>query len=205
MPTDRTTRSLAAGKTAPPGAKSRPLKTLQPSSYLAGIDLPPSDDEEVDQVEERAPKARASRAAVDVNTAARSLREVKKDERRKLEAAALAETAARDAAAALAETAARDAAAALWDNPDAYVVTIGGRVLRAGDDAAAAAFTANARDVVVEDFDVSVPGAVTLFEGASLRVSHGRRYGLVGPNGKGKSTLLKLLSWRKLPCRATLA
>ncbi|RCV35701.1 hypothetical protein SETIT_7G261000v2 [Setaria italica] len=192
MPTDRTTRSLAAGKTAPPGAKSRPLKTLQPSSYLAGIDLPPSDDEEVDQVEERAPKARASRAAVDVNTAARSLREVKKDERRKLEAAARAETAA------------RDAAAALWDNPDAYVVTIGGRVLRAGDDAAAAAFTANARDVVVEDFDVSVPGAVTLFEGASLRVSHGRRYGLVGPNGKGKSTLLKLLNWRKLPCRATL-
>jgi ATP-binding cassette subfamily F protein 1 len=36
--------------------------------------------------------------------------------------------------------------------------------------------------------------------GASLRVSHGRRYGLVGPNGKGKSALLKLLAeGRKLP------
>jgi ATP-binding cassette subfamily F protein 1 len=182
-------RSIAAGKPTPPGAKSRSLKTLQTSSYLAGIDLPPSDDEEVEQeeVEERAPKARAraSRAAVDFNTTARSLREVKRDERRNIEAAARAEAAA------------RDAAAALLDNPDAYIVTIGSRVLGDGDDAAAS--TANAKDVVVEDFDVSVPGGVTLFEGASLHVSHGRRYGLVGPNGKGKSTLLKLLNWRMLP------
>jgi hypothetical protein len=40
---------------------------------------------------------------------------------------------------------------------------------------------------------------VKLFDGASLRVSHGRRYGFVGPNGKGKSNLLKLLAWRRLP------
>ncbi|RLM66412.1 hypothetical protein C2845_PM16G21790 [Panicum miliaceum] len=68
-------------------------------------------------------------------------------------------------------------------------------------DATAQLTSDNARHVVVEEFDLSLVGGVTLFEGASLRVSHGRRYGLVGPNanGKGKSTLLKLLNWRKLP------
>ena len=33
----------------------------------------------------------------------------------------------------------------------------------------------------------------------SVKISHGKRYGLVGPNGMGKSTLLKLLAWRKIP------
>uniref|UniRef100_A0A0A9AFY2 ABC transporter domain-containing protein n=1 Tax=Arundo donax TaxID=35708 RepID=A0A0A9AFY2_ARUDO len=184
---DQSARSLAAVKpkfSAAPlvskakDARSKPTKSFQPSSYLAGIDLPPSYDDE-DDVDEHAAKPRASLAPVDLNVAAPPRKEVKKEERRKLEAAA------------------REAAAALWDDPDAYVVTISGRVLTAADSAAAAS-AANARDFVVEDFDVSV-GGVTLFEGVTLRVSHGRRYGLVGPNGKGKSTLLKLLNWRKLP------
>ncbi|KAJ1435451.1 P-loop containing nucleoside triphosphate hydrolase [Sesbania bispinosa] len=38
-----------------------------------------------------------------------------------------------------------------------------------------------------------------LLKNTSMRISHGKRYGLVGPNGKGKSTLLKLLAWRKIP------
>jgi ATPase subunit of ABC transporter with duplicated ATPase domains len=32
-----------------------------------------------------------------------------------------------------------------------------------------------------------------------LTVVHGRRYGLVGPNGMGKTTIMKLLARRKLP------
>jgi len=38
-----------------------------------------------------------------------------------------------------------------------------------------------------------------LMKNASVKISHGKRYGLVGPNGMGKSTLLNLLAWRKIP------
>jgi ATPase subunit of ABC transporter with duplicated ATPase domains len=37
-------------------------------------------------------------------------------------------------------------------------------------------------------------GARTLFEGVSLKLSPGARYGLVGANGSGKTTLLKILA-----------
>ncbi|EEC78169.1 hypothetical protein OsI_17751 [Oryza sativa Indica Group] len=153
--------------------------------HKLGSISPPSDDDDDDELAGAATPRAASFAPVDVNAAApppppqrKEVKTKKKEERRKHEAAA--------------------AAANLWDDPDSYVVTIGGRVLGRGGAAAADAATDNVRDVVVEDSDVSVQG-VALFEGASLRVAHGRRYGLVGPNGKGKTTLLKLLHWRKLP------
>lgn len=56
----------------------------------------------------------------------------------------------------------------------------------------------NIKDIVLENFSVSARGK-ELLKSASLRISHGRRYGLVGPNGMGKSTLLKLLAWRQVP------
>ena len=37
-------------------------------------------------------------------------------------------------------------------------------------------------------------GPQTLFEGVSLQLNAGCRYGLVGANGSGKSTLLKILT-----------
>jgi len=51
------------------------------------------------------------------------------------------------------------------------------------------------KDIKIEKFDISVPGKV-LFQNATLALSHGRKYGLVGPNGQGKSTLLKYISVR---------
>lgn len=38
-----------------------------------------------------------------------------------------------------------------------------------------------------------------LLESTNVLISAGRRYGLVGPNGKGKSTLLRLLARRQIP------
>ncbi len=38
-----------------------------------------------------------------------------------------------------------------------------------------------------------------LLESTGLTITAGRRYGLVGPNGKGKSTLLRLLAKRQIP------
>jgi ATP-binding cassette subfamily F protein 1 len=51
----------------------------------------------------------------------------------------------------------------------------------------------NSLDCIVPSFNISAAGKV-LFQDASLSVIHGRRYGLVGPNGKGKSTLLKMIA-----------
>jgi len=60
----------------------------------------------------------------------------------------------------------------------------------------------NALDAIIPSFNISAAGKI-LFKDSPLSIGHGRRYGLVGPNGKGKSTLLKMIASRdlKLPPR----
>ncbi|KAL3851065.1 hypothetical protein ACJIZ3_012947 [Penstemon smallii] len=84
---------------------------------------------------------------------------------------------------------------ALKDDPDVFTVVIGSRasVLDGEHDA-----DATVKDISINNFSVSARGK-QLLKNASVDISHGNRYGLVGPNGKGKSTLLKLLAWRKIP------
>ncbi|KAM3374717.1 hypothetical protein P3S68_013431 [Capsicum galapagoense] len=81
------------------------------------------------------------------------------------------------------------------DDHDAFTVVIGSRVsvLEGRDDA-----NANVKDITIQDFSVAARGK-DLLKNTSVTLSHGKRYGLVGPNGMGKSTLLKLLAWRKIP------
>ncbi|XP_038141824.1 ATP-binding cassette sub-family F member 1 [Cyprinodon tularosa] len=55
----------------------------------------------------------------------------------------------------------------------------------------------NASDIKLEKFSISAHGK-ELFVNADLLIVAGRRYGLVGPNGKGKTTLLKHIANRAL-------
>lgn len=167
--------------TKPTKPKSSKASTSSKSYLGDDVDLPPSDDEDDEaDLAARASRSRSHRAAVDLNAAAPSVKDVRKKERREHEAAARAEAIRREV---------------LRDDRDAFSVAVGAHV--PADDGAASAAD-NVRDIVLENFSVSAAG-VKLFDGASLRITHGQRYGLVGPNGKGKSTLLKLLAWRQLP------
>lgn len=75
---------------------------------------------------------------------------------------------------------------------EAYVVTIGAKV-----DPEEEKMNASMKNVKADDFSVSVRGK-ELLKNTSVTIVHGRRYGLVGHNGTGKSSLLKLLAWRRL-------
>src|ERR1700690_3178789 len=48
-------------------------------------------------------------------------------------------------------------------------------------------------------------GARTLFEGVSLQLNAGSRYGLVGANGSGKTTFLKVLAGDEAATDGTVA
>lgn len=54
------------------------------------------------------------------------------------------------------------------------------------------------KDIKVDNFDLYVGDGRRILSEASLTLAHGRRYGLVGQNGIGKSTLLRALSRREL-------
>ncbi|OMP03676.1 ABC transporter-like protein [Corchorus olitorius] len=152
------------------------------SSYTDGIDLPPSDEEEEEgyaSEEEQTQSNRHQRQLKQLDTSI-SEKELKKREKKEMLAAQAVEQAKKEA---------------LKDDHDAFTVVIGSRasVLDGEDEA-----DANVKDITIENFSVSARGK-ELLKNTSVKISHGKRYGLVGPNGMGKSTLLKLLAWRKIP------
>lgn len=56
---------------------------------------------------------------------------------------------------------------------------------------------AKSKDIKLESIDISIGGKRILTD-ANLTLAYGRRYGLVGQNGIGKSTLLRALSRREV-------
>lgn len=163
-------------------------KAPKVSSYTDGLDLPPSDEEENsyvsgDEQEQAGGKKRSSKETMNEGKPLEisvTDKELKKREKKDLLAAYAIEQAKKEA---------------LKDDHDAFTVVIGSRAsVLEGDDEA----DANVKDITIENFSVAARGK-ELLKNASVKISHGKRYGLVGPNGKGKSTLLKLLAWRKIP------
>ncbi|PSN73125.1 P-loop containing nucleoside triphosphate hydrolase protein [Corynespora cassiicola Philippines] len=64
--------------------------------------------------------------------------------------------------------------------------------LQLGSDA-----SSKSKDIKVDNFDISISGQRILSD-STLTLAYGRRYGLVGQNGIGKSTLLRALSRREV-------
>ena len=50
----------------------------------------------------------------------------------------------------------------------------------------------------VQNLTMRAKGKI-LLENTLLAITGGRRYGLIGPNGMGKSTLLRMLARRQIP------
>eukprot|EP00249_Psilotum_nudum_P021654 c28190_g1_i1 orf=244-2415(-) len=167
--------------------RSKPKALPSAKGYTAEMDLPPSDDEEdsvsgeeeIDHGKEVAKRAGGVRVSkpLDLSVSEKELKKREKKEQLVVQAAELAKQ------------------EAFKDERNAFSVVIGARTsVLEGEESA----DANLKDIAIDSFSVSARGK-ELLKNSSLKISHGRRYGLVGPNGKGKSTLLKLLAWRMIP------
>ncbi|XP_042035448.1 ABC transporter F family member 4-like [Salvia splendens] len=170
-------------KTSASTSKPKPKPAPKASSYIDGIDLPSSDEEEEElgsEEEAHLIEVNSRRNIAKPIDTGLTDKELKKRGKKDVLVAQAAEVAKKEA---------------LRDDRDAFTVVIGSRasVLDGENDA-----DANVKDITVENFSVAARGK-ELLKNTSVKISHGKRYGLVGPNGMGKSTLLKLLAWRKIP------
>ena len=148
--------------------------------YLGDMDLPPSDSESDTEVDPSAAEARRAErdlAALSLATA--------KDAKRAAERERKAN-----------EKAVREKQEALRDDDDSVFDVSFERVGGAGSDEVGG--TVSATDIKVQNLTIRAKGKI-LLDRTNLTVTAGRRYGLAGPNGKGKSTLLRMIARRQVP------
>jgi len=71
------------------------------------------------------------------------------------------------------------------------------QIISKKENRAEASGTNNTKDIHLENFDISY-GEKILVQNADVTLSFGRRYGFVGRNGLGKTTVLKMISLKQL-------
>eukprot|EP01026_Neomeris_dumetosa_P069397 TRINITY_DN6861_c0_g1_i4.p1 TRINITY_DN6861_c0_g1~~TRINITY_DN6861_c0_g1_i4.p1 ORF type:complete len:740 (-),score=178.24 TRINITY_DN6861_c0_g1_i4:265-2484(-) len=176
---DKTLKS--ASKTSASSTPSKPqVKQRAPKTqvvdqggggYMAGFELPPSDDE--DEYERNELEDDEKDKKLDVVMTAKQAKKIQDKERK------------------LMEKAYQIKQEALKEDDDVFDISYEGM---GGDESA----LANASDIKINNMTMRAKGKI-LLDGTNLTITRGRRYGLVGPNGHGKSTLLRLLAQRRLP------
>ncbi|KAK9818657.1 hypothetical protein WJX74_010026 [Apatococcus lobatus] len=165
-------KGTSAVPVKPPPSRKTQKKSPAPElsdDYLGDIDLPPSDEDEYESTAARAEPEEETKKP-EV-----SIKDQKKlaEKQRKLN-----------------EKAVRLKQDALRDDDNVFDVAF--------ENQGETTDTVSATDVKVQNLTIRAKGKV-LLENTQCSITAGRRYGLVGPNGKGKSTLLRLLARRQIP------
>ncbi|CAL8461952.1 g1483 [Coccomyxa elongata] len=167
----------------PPQARVVPPPPKKPQNdYLGDIDLPSSSSEDEGPEEKYTPIYAADDGEKALKSMAtyRDKKKLADKERKQIEEAARAKV------------------AALQDDDNVFDVAYeqqGG----GGE----ASDVLSATDIKVHNLTIRAKGKM-LLENTTLTITAGRRYGLVGPNGKGKSTLLRMIARRQVPVPETL-
>jgi len=173
MGAEKKKNGVAAAAAKAPGRQPRgPPAAVKSNgdSYLADVDLPPSESESDEEFERRV--VDDSQKIIMARTSVKESRKLADKERK------------------LSEKAAAAKASALHDDDNVFDVAFE----KQGDGDT----TLSATDIKVHNLTIRAKGKV-LLENTTLTVAAGRRYGLVGPNGKGKSTLLRMIARRQIP------
>ena len=177
---DTSSSKGSAPPAKPPQPKPKPPRKIQTfdeppkgkNSYLGDLDLPSSSDSEE---ETDTPVAQREKPTKELFLAQRSSAKESKriaDKERKMM-----------------EKAAAMKAEALRDDDNVFDVSYENQ----GEDG-----TVSATDIKVHQMTIRAKGKI-LLENTTLTIAAGRRYGLVGPNGKGKSTVMRMIARRQIP------
>ena len=172
-------KSAANGANGANGAKPKPQRKLpafdEPrkgkNSYLGDLDLPSSDSEGSEDEKEVQRKEPAKEIFLAQRSSAKDSKRMADKERKMMEKAAAMK------------------AEALRDDDNVFDVSYE----QSGEDS-----TLSATDIKVHQMTIRAKGKI-LLENTTLTIAAGRRYGLVGPNGKGKSTVMRMIARRQVP------